>query len=550
MGKELKLAILFKQAAERMLEEMNITPKEKQIFDLLLNVVQEKTPQTILRVAGGWVRDKLLGKESNDIDISLNNMSGEDFAKLVVQYMNENHIKNKGMAVVKANPDQSKHLATAMVNIFGLPIDFVNLRKEEYAESRIPTIEPGTPAEDASRRDLTLNSLFYNINTGKIEDYVGGAEDLKRGIARTPIDPVQTFIDDPLRILRTIRFAAKYDLDLAPELIEAAKQPEVQEAFQNKISKERIWKELAGGKTESGEWKAGFMSGPDPAKAARLLAQLGLRDIILGLKEEEMQELELTEGMVPFETEQKNPHHDLNIWEHTLAVLEGLVKRETTSEQKENAEDFLIRNLSALLHDIGKCDICAIQMYSPDHPNYQKLVKNLLDKYNLKHEGDLWTFHGHAASSAKIAEYVLKRMGAPNDIAQRVKKLVLHHMRPHAMIDEGISDKALRRFIRELESDWRHSLQLATADAMGKREPDPKVRDLYLNLINRADALIQGMGGGTKVKPPISGKDLIDILGFKQGPGIGRALAALNEQLLENPQMTREQALEFIRNLG
>lgn len=531
------------------LQRINITPQEQQIFDLLLDVVEKKTSDTVLRVAGGWIRDKLLGKDSNDIDISINNMSGEDFANLVVQYMDENSISHKGgVSVVKANPDQSKHLATAMVNIFGSPIDFVNLRKEEYAHSRIPTVEPGTPEEDASRRDLTINSLFYNVNEGKIEDFVGGLEDLKQGVARTPIDPVQTFIDDPLRILRTIRFSAKYNLSLAPELIEAANTQEVQESFRGKISKERIWKELAGGKTESGEWKAGFMAGPDPAKAASLMAELGLRDILLGLSEEEMKQLGITKGMVSFESEQHNPHHDLNIWAHTMKVLEYLVKHETTPKQKEQAEDFLVRNLSALLHDVGKCDLCAVQMYSPDHPEYKKRIQSLLDKYNLEHEGELWTFHGHAESSAKIAEFVLTRMGAPNNITKRVVALVRAHMKPHAMVAE-VSDKTLRRFVGELAGDWRNSMDLAIADAHGKELTDPETRQKYVNLINRIDQILNQMGGH-KVKPPITGKDLIDALGFKSGPAIGQALKALHDKLLEIPTLTRDEALSFVKSLN
>lgn len=531
------------------LQKINPTVHERKIFDLLLDVVKTKVPETILRIAGGWVRDGLLGKDSHDIDISINNMSGEDFANLVVQYMNEHNIKHKGgVSVVKANPDQSKHLATAMVNIFGLPIDFVNLRKEEYAHSRMPTIEPGTPEEDASRRDLTINSLFYNINEEKIEDFVGGIEDLKNNIARTPIDPLQTFIDDPLRILRSIRFAAKYDLELAPELIEAANNPKVQEAFRNKISKERVWKELAGGKTETGEWKAGFMAGPDPAKAAELLAKLGLRDILLGLNNEEMSNLGLTEGMLSFENEQHNPHHDLNIWMHTIKVLEHLVKHETSPEQKEKAEEFLVRNLSALLHDIGKCDLCAVQVFPPNHPEYKKRIKKLMDKYNLSHEGDLWTFNGHAESSAKIAEFVLTRMGAPNNIVKRVVSLVAAHMRPHGMIQQ-ISDKQLRKFIEDLEGDWRNSMDLAIADASGKSVFDSNTRQKYIDLINKLDQILIQMGG-TKVKAPITGKDIMETLGVKPGPVIGQALRALHEQLLENPNITKEEALKFIRNLN
>src|SRR5690606_3173919 len=189
--------------------------------------------------------------------------------------------------------------------------------------------------------------------------------------------------------------------ELSPELIEAGHNEKVQEAFRTKVSPERIWKELGGQNTETGEWKSGFMSGPNPVRAARLLAELGFRDILFGLSDKEMEELGIEKGMTSFDVDQNNPHHDLTIWEHTLSVLEHLVFKETTEDQHKNYEDVLVRNLAALLHDIGKCDLCARQIT----------------------EENYYTYHGHAESSAKIAEYVLKRMRAPNNIIKRVKRL-------------------------------------------------------------------------------------------------------------------------------
>lgn len=522
-----KFYILTKLAGIK-LNDITLDDVEQKIFSLLKSVVSEKSPDTVLRVAGGFVRDQLLGINSHDIDISVNNMSGEAFANIVVQYMDEHSIRHKGgVSVVKANPDQSKHLATAMVNIFGIPIDFVNLRKEDYANSRIPTVEPGTPEEDASRRDLTINSLFYNINTGKIEDFVGGLDDLRNGIARTPIDSVKTFIDDPLRILRTIRFAAKYNLKLAPEIIEAAKLPEVQEAFRKKISPERIWKELAGQDQPEEGWKAGFMSGPDPSRAARLLGEVGLRDVLFGLSDVEMAELGVEKGMTSFDADQKNPHHDLTIWEHTLSVLEHLVKEETTPEKREEGENYLIRNLSALLHDIGKCDICSRQ----------------------ETETGQYTYHGHESSSAKIAEYVLQRMKAPNHVIERVKKLVENHMRLHLLPDNA-TDRSLRRFIKDLENDWKDSIDLAVADIYGKQKAknDAEIRKRYDEFAKRINELISEMGGKTVAKAPVSGKDLIEI-GWKPGPLMGQALRSLQEALLDKPNMTKDEALQFIKDL-
>lgn len=250
-----------------------LTKLEQEIFHILKNVAHE-TSGTIVRVAGGWVRDKLLGIESDDIDIAVNNMSGEEFAKKVTKYT-----ENKNISIIKANPEQSKHLATAMLNVCGRNVDFANLRKENYADSRIPIIEPGAPFEDASRRDLTINSLFYNLNNSTIEDYVGGYDDLQKRIARTPINPNQTFLDDPLRILRTIRFAAKYNLSMSFEILNAGHVPEIQEALKTKVSPERIWKEMAGQGS-----KPGFLNGRNPVIALTFAWRMQLMPFLFDLK--------------------------------------------------------------------------------------------------------------------------------------------------------------------------------------------------------------------------------------------------------------------------
>ena len=140
----------------------------------------------------------------------------------------------------------SKHLETATIRVEGQMIDLVNLRSETYTdESRVPTIEFGTPSEDAYRRDLTINSMFYNINEEKIEDLTGkGISDLSSRLIRTPLEPLQTFLDDPLRVLRTIRFANRFEFDIVPDIIIAAKNPQVRESVLNKVSFERYGIEL------------------------------------------------------------------------------------------------------------------------------------------------------------------------------------------------------------------------------------------------------------------------------------------------------------------
>ena len=170
------------------------------------------------------MRDKLLSHENADIDVAINIATGVQFASHVESYLTENPPdppERFHYNTINRNVEQSKHLETATAHFMGLDLDFVNLRSEEYAvHSRIPeTMRFGTPKEDAERRDLTINSLFYNLHTESVEDFTGtGVDDIRNGIIRTPLDPMTTFLDDPLRVLRTVRFAARLNFTITPEV--------------------------------------------------------------------------------------------------------------------------------------------------------------------------------------------------------------------------------------------------------------------------------------------------------------------------------------------
>lgn len=227
-----------------------LTERESQIFEILLHTASQQNKSTILRAAGGWVRDKLLGLPSDDIDIALDNQTGSEFATEVNQYLSNHGLETHTVAVIHANPEQSKHLETARMKILELELDFVNLRTESYTtHSRIPHIaeEYGTPLEDALRRDFTINSLFYNLHTQEIEDFTGhGLDDLRIGILRTPLDAAVTFTDDPLRMLRAVRFSSRFNYRLHESIVEVASQLETHEALHLKVSKERQLKEISG----------------------------------------------------------------------------------------------------------------------------------------------------------------------------------------------------------------------------------------------------------------------------------------------------------------
>lgn len=238
-----------------MARSIKLEGNEEKLRQLLLKVSKhvnkDSGPQ--LRFTGGWVRDKLLGAESKDIDIGIESMTGSSFTNSMKEYLEQLGADDETsksvlgkLATIQANPEKSKHLETVTTKIFGFDVDFVNLRKETYTEeSRNPQMVSGTPTEDALRRDATINALFYNLHTSEVEDLTGrGLEDMKRRIIKTPLDPYQTFMDDPLRVLRAIRFASRlgWEIDVGDE--RAMSDQKIHEAFKHKITRERVGIEL------------------------------------------------------------------------------------------------------------------------------------------------------------------------------------------------------------------------------------------------------------------------------------------------------------------
>ena len=215
--------------------EISLNENEKKIFDFFL---QNNPSNSVFRVAGGWVRDKLLNKPSDDIDITIDNITGKEYADMITE-------KNKEITIIKNSNEKSSHLQTATIVLFDKQIDIVNLRKEVYQKnSRVPEVSLGTPEEDVYRRDITINCLYYNINTGKVEDLTGkGIEDLKNGIIRMPKSAYESLSEDPLRMLRVIRFATRFQFTLDNDIVENIGKKELIENYVNILSNERIQKE-------------------------------------------------------------------------------------------------------------------------------------------------------------------------------------------------------------------------------------------------------------------------------------------------------------------
>jgi tRNA nucleotidyltransferase (CCA-adding enzyme) len=500
-----------------------LTHEEKQIFELLRRVVERRAPNTTVRAAGGWVRDKLLGLESKDIDICVDNMSGKAFAELTHQWMKDCHMKVRPIATVDANVEANKHLESAILPIHGVEVDFVQLRKETYdADTRNPQIEVGVTAEeDARRRDLTINSMFYNLNTGDVEDFCGGKEDLDRALARTPIDPLKTYLEDPLRILRAIRFAARFGLVVDPQMFAAARDSRVQEALAKKISRERIWTEMSK-----------FMVGPRMSYAVELIHSFGLRDILLLPSEDQLERANLASDdrkwRVGFDEQgwdkdQNNPHHTFNVWVHTVTALKWL---EDNPVEGKDSTNKLVRNIALLLHDVGKCDICSQQV----HP-----------------EGGWSTYHEHELSSAFAADEILRDLKAPNEIRERAVKLVRNHMRLHTMPKKAKT--GLRRALRDVGvEDWDNLVEMSKADSMGKLETE--LDDKYDHFDNYIKEFVESLDGASEVKPPLNGHQIMQLLGIKPGPIVGQVMNELKERLLQKPDLTEEEAVELVKEKG
>ncbi|QGA14656.1 hypothetical protein EYB26_002312 [Talaromyces marneffei] len=289
----------------RSLPTIELTPLEKTIQRLLLDLKEyiEKREQSVgrtaqeemvLRFTGGWVRDKLLGVSSHDIDVAISTMTGLRFGTYLQEYLEESdnlkkYMNNKEFAftdemlkvhTIKANPEKSKHLETVTTRLFGLDIDLVNLRKETYTElSRNPQVEFGTAEEDALRRDATVNALFFNLNTSMLEDFTGlGLDDMERKLIRTPLEPYQTFKDDPLRVLRLIRFASRLGYHIDEKTQEAMQDEDIKKAFKLKISKERVGIEME--KT---------LRGPDPRIGLKYIDDLGLYTTIFANQHDDVE---------------------------------------------------------------------------------------------------------------------------------------------------------------------------------------------------------------------------------------------------------------------
>jgi len=415
-------------------------------------------------VVGGYVRDLLLGREVNDIDIVVLG-DGVEFAQ------------NVAARFGKIKVVTFEKFGTAMLPYDNGKIEFVGARKESYSkQSRKPTVASGTLEDDLARRDFTINAMAVSINTtrfGELVDPFNGEHDLKSGIIRTPLDPLTTFDDDPLRMMRAIRFATQKGFTI--EESTRAAIPRMKERL-SIISQERITDEFLK-----------IMASPKPSIGLKLLYETGIMAIIFP----EVAELA---GI-----DQRKDFHHKDVFLHTCQVVDNIA----------GMTDKLYLRLAALLHDIAK-------------PRTKKFV-----------EGIGWTFHGHEEIGARMVKHIFRRLKLPLEYVPYVEKIVRLHQRPMQLVDGTVTDSAIRRLLFEAGEDVDDLMTLCRADITSK---NPKlVQQYYANydLVYQKMKEVEEKDRLRAFQPPVRGDEIMRVCNLPPGKLVGILKSEIEEAILE-----------------
>jgi poly(A) polymerase len=419
---------------------------------------------TPLYVVGGFVRDLLLGIDNKDMDFVVI----DDALKFARQFK-------------KKHPEVSlvvfPKFGTAMIQYQDYKLEFVTARSESYTEgSRKPVVNKADLNTDLSRRDFTVNAIAMDISTenfGRLIDPLEGGKDLEKKILRTPLDPDLTFSDDPLRMLRAVRFAVQLSFQIQTDTFQSIRRTASKLKI---ISQERITDEFNK-----------IMLTRRPSEGIKLLHESGLLDIFL------------PEFVATMGTEQRHNYHHKDVFRHTLQVLDKVAVD----------SDKLDLRLAALFHDIAK-------------PRTKRFE-----------EGIGWTFHGHEVVGERMAGAILRRMKYPAQTINYVKKIVRQHLRPMFLVDEIVTDSAIRRLLFLAGNEFDDLMTLCRADITSK---NPKTVKQHLHnymIVMEKAKIVEEKDRLRAFKSPVDGLEIMKIFNITPGPQVGRIKKFVEEAILE-----------------
>lgn len=417
-----------------------------------------------LYVVGGYVRDKILGKESREIDFVVVG-DGPDFARNA-----KNRLKGKGFVVYKK-------FGTASFLLEDLKLEFVSARQESYqADSRKPMVNQSDLHTDLARRDFTVNTLTMGLNKhhfGEIIDAFDGRRDLERKRIRTPLDPERTFYDDPLRIMRAVRFASQLGFDIEPATLDAMERGRERLEI---VSQERITDEFLK-----------ILGHPRPSVGLRILQMTSVLEIIFP-------ELAALVGV-----EQRDEYHHKDVFEHTLKAVDNLAK----------LSDNILLRFAALVHDIGK-------------PRVKRFI-----------EGTGWTFHGHELVGVRMLKGICTKLKLSREFYRYSKKLTSLHMRPIHLIGEEVTDSAIRRLIVQAGEDLDDLMTLCRADITSGNPLRVKKHLANFDFVVARMKEVEEKDRLRAFQSPVRGDEIMEVCHIAPSPLVGKLKKRIEEAILE-----------------
>lgn len=457
---------------------MNFSNEIKHIPIISTITEAAKESQIEVFMVGGVVRDLILKRERSDLDFLVIGDSLK-FAELVANKLGVHKVT------------KFRNFGTAHFIYQNFDIEFVGARKESYnRNSRKPIVEDGTFEDDIKRRDFTINAMAISLNEknfGELIDIFNGYKDLQNKLIKTPLDPFQTFDDDPLRIMRAFRFAAQLEFQVDESIMNAAK--EMKERLRI-VSQERITDEFLK-----------ILSAPKPSIGLKLLYDSEVLQIIFP-------EIHNLAGV-----DQRQDYHHKDVFLHTLIVVDNI------SQATEN----LWLRFAALVHDIAK-------------PQTKKFA-----------DGIGWTFHGHEELGARMMKNIFHRMKLPLNKLEYVEKLVRLHLRPIALAKEEVTDSAIRRLIVQAGEDLQDLITLCRADITSKNPQ--KVEKYFANYeaVMQKVFEVQEKDRLRAFQSPVRGDEIMKICNLKPSKKVGEIKKAIEDAILDGViENSHEAALEYL----